>query len=903
MTKPVRTTCPYCGVGCGVLVTPEPGGGVTVHGDPDHPANQGRLCSKGAALAETVGFEERLLSPEIRGARVSWEQALDHVADRFRRIIDAHGPDAVAFYVSGQLLTEDYYVANKLMKGYIGRANIDTNSRLCMSSSVAGHQRAFGADLVPGCYEDLDDAELVVLVGSNTAWCHPVLYQRLRAARERAPGRTLVVVDPRRTASCELADLHLAIRPGTDTVLFNGLLVYLFDHGRVDYGFLEAHGEGYAASLEAARASAPSIPAVARACGVPEAEVADLYHRYARTPKAMTLYSQGVNQSSSGTDKVNAIINCHLATGRIGHPGMGPFSLTGQPNAMGGREVGGLANQLAAHMGFDPNEVDRVARFWRAPRVANRPGLKAVELFHAVEAGAVKALWIMATNPVVSLPDADQVRRALGRCELVVLSDCIRATDTAAFAHVLLPASAWGEKDGTVTNSERRISRQRPFRASPGDARPDWWIVSQVARRMGYEAAFPYRNAAAVFNEHARLSGFENDGQRVFDLSGLTSLEDADYDALAPVQWPVTAAAPRGTPRLFGDGRFSTPSGRGRLVPITPRPPARATESTSYPLVLNTGRVRDHWHTLTRTGLSPRLSAHIPEPYAELHPRDALARAVREGALVRVVSRWGAMLARARISDAQQPGSVFVPMHWGETFARAGRVGAVVNPDTDPISGQPEFKHTPVEVEPYGAAWYGFVLARIRVGFPEADYRVRVRARGHWRYELAGARPPDDWAVWAHHRLSGDCATGEWLEYRDARNGVYRAAWLVDGRLEACGFFGTSPQLPPRAWLTEIFQADMLDPAARASLLAGVPGQGRGGAGPTVCCCLQVGRDTLVAAIRSQGCTTLEALGVALGAGTQCGSCVPELRALLAEIHGKSTTIIAEPADRQPPSH
>ena len=416
--------------------------------------------------------------------------ALDAVANGFRRVVERDGPDAVAFYVSGQLLTEDYYVANKLMKGFIGSANIDTNSRLCMASAVAGHKRAFGADVVPGCYEDLDEADLIVLVGSNAAWCHPVLFQRMMANKERR-GARIVAIDPRRTPTAEAADLHLPVRGGADAVLFNGLLVDLARRPAVDAAFIAAHTRGYADALAAARDCAPDVERTAVATGAAEKDIARLFSWFAATEKVITCFSQGVNQSVQGTDKVNAIINCHLATGRIGRPGMGPLSLTGQPNAMGGREVGGLANQLAAHMGFDEASVDRVARFWKAPRIARSEGLKAVDLFRAVENGGIKALWVMATNPVVSLPRADAVRRALAGLELLVVSDNVFAGDTVSLAQIRLPAAGWGEKDGTVTNSERCISRQRSFLPVPGEAKPDWWIVSEVARRMGYADAFP----------------------------------------------------------------------------------------------------------------------------------------------------------------------------------------------------------------------------------------------------------------------------------------------------------------------------------------------------------------------------------------------------------------------------
>src|SRR3954453_19531392 len=495
--RATRTTCPYCGVGCGVLATPDADGGAAISGDPEHPANLGRLCSKGSALGETLGLEDRLLYPMIRCSkgnmeRVAWSDALDHVAHRFQHIVARDGPGAVAFYLSGQLLTEDYYVANKLMKGFIGRANADTNSRLCMASSVAGHRRAFGADTVPGSYDDLDAADLLVLVGSNAAWCHPVLFQRM-LANKQARGARMVVIDPRRTDSAEDADLFLGVKPGTDTALFSGLLVYLADGGALDRDYIAEHTSGFDEALGRARGIAGSAAATALATGLTEADVTRFFQMFRDTPRVVTLYSQGVNQSAQGTDKVNAILNCHLATGRIGKAGASPFSLTGQPNAMGGREVGGLANQLAAHMGFTPPDIDRVRRFWKAPRIATHEGLKAVQMFEAVARGEIKALWVIGTNPAVSLPNADVARDALKKLELFVISENVMSNDTVDVgAHVLLPAQAWGEKSGTVTNSERCISRQRAFLSSPGEAKPDWWIMGEVAKRLGFGAAFGF---------------------------------------------------------------------------------------------------------------------------------------------------------------------------------------------------------------------------------------------------------------------------------------------------------------------------------------------------------------------------------------------------------------------------
>jgi assimilatory nitrate reductase catalytic subunit len=864
-----------------VSVAPE---GVTIAGDTQHPANFGRLCSKGAALADTLDNEGRLLYPQVNGQRSSWDDALDRVANGFSKIIAEHGPDAVAFYVSGQLLTEDYYVANKLMKGFIGSANIDTNSRLCMSSAVAAHKRAFGADAVPVCYEDIEAADLVVIVGSNYAWAHPVLYQRLVAAKKARPAMQVVVIDPRRTATCDSADLHLAIAPGADAYLFNGLLHYLRREDALALAYVEAHVEGFAAAFAAARAVS-SIAQVAQVCGVAEAQVSEFFRMFARTERTVTIFSQGINQSSSGVDKANAIINVHLATGRIGKPGMGPFSVTGQPNAMGGREVGGLANQLAAHLDFtDAASIDMVSRFWNAPRISRAPGLKAVDMFQAIAEGKIKAVWIMGTNPVVSMPDADKVRTALLGCELVVVSDCVQHTDTTACADILLPAAGWSEKDGTVTNSERRISRQRSFLPTAGEAKPDWWIITQVAQRMGFSGAFSYTKPAQIFREHARLSGFENGGKRAFDISTLSDLDDAEYDALQPIQWPVTQTPNegqiefKGTQRLFVDGKFFTPSGKARMLAVAPQLPAVATD-VDFPLVLNTGRVRDQWHTMTRTGKVPRLNAQVFEQFVQVQASDAKRYQLRNGALARLSSRHGTMLARVHVSDDQRPGSVFVPMHWNDAFAKSARVDALVAPITDPISGQPEFKHTPVRVEPYQPAWQGFVLSRTRLDFAEASYCACSRGAGYWRHEVAGEALPESWRAWVNAVLD---STGSWIEYRDAAMGRYRAACLQEGRLEAVFFIAPDQRLPEREWLGSLFASPRLESADLAGLLSARPPKGAtANSGRNVCACFGVGEKTILHAIKEQGLSSIEAVGQHLKAGTGCGSCVPEIRRLL----------------------
>jgi len=888
MATTTRTTCPYCGVGCGVTVSVNDNNAVSVTGDAAHPSNLGRLCSKGTALADTVGLADRLLHPMVDGRRTDWADALDTVAMGFSEIIEKHGPDAVAFYVSGQLLTEDYYVANKLMKGYIGSANIDTNSRLCMSSAVAGHMRAFGEDVVPGCYEDLEQADLVVLVGSNTAWCHPVVYQRIVAAREADPNKKLVVIDPRRTATAQGADLHLPLVAGSDVALFNGLLAHLADTG------FESVLPGADDAIEAAQAGG-DVAAVADTCGLDTSDLAMFFDWFAATERTVTVFSQGVNQSSAGTDKVNAIINCHLLTDRIGKPGACPFSITGQPNAMGGREVGGLSNTLAAHMSFDA--ADTVQRFWGSRDIARQPGLKAVDLFEAIEAGQVKAVWIMATNPVVSLPNADQVKRALDRCELVVVSDCMRHTDTTDRAHVLLPAAGWAEKDGTVTNSERVISRQRRFLAVAGDARPDWWIVSEVGRRMGFAAAFDYTGPAAIFREHAALTAFENDGSRVLDIGGLADLDDAEYDQLQPLRWPVAQSlrlraagampATADTRRLFVDGVYPTDDGLAHLVAVTPRGPVHAL-SAAWPLVLNTGRVRDHWHTMTRTAKSARLSAHMPEPFVEVHPDDAKAHAIDEGRLARVSTAWGALTVRAVVTDAQRQGALFVPMHWNDQFAADARVGALANPAVCPISGEPEFKHTPATIAPFKAVWYGFILAARPLPVARAggiDYWVKVPGARFWRYEIAGTHAPDDWVAATRAWLGVDDRAVDWLDASDVAKGRYRAAHIDAGHIEACVFIDRAPAaLPDRGWLASLFTGESIAEADRVGLLAGRPADASKDVGAQVCSCFGVGRNTILRAIGEDGLDSVAAVGKALDAGTNCGSCKPEIASLLASV-------------------
>jgi assimilatory nitrate reductase catalytic subunit len=865
-----------------VLAQADNRGGAGIVGDPVHPANFGRLCSKGSALGETLALDQRLLYPMLRRpdgtfARASWTDALDRVATGFRTIIERDGPDAVAFYLSGQLLTEDYYVANKLMKGFIGSANVDTNSRLCMASSVAGHRRAFGADTVPATYADLDLADLIVLTGSNAAWCHPVLFQRImRNKAER--GARVVVIDPRRTVTAEEADLFLAIAPGTDTALFCGLLVHLVERGALDEAYIEAHTSSFAETLARAREIAPDVGAAARACSIAEADVAHFFDLFYAAARTVTCYSQGVNQSAQGTDKVNAIINCHLATGRIGSPGMGPLSLTGQPNAMGGREVGGLANQLAAHMGFAAEDVDRVRRFWNAPRMATHEGRKAVAMFDAIERGEIKALWVMATNPAVSLPRAGAVRAALARLELFVVSENVASNDTVnAGAQVLLPAAAWGEKDGTVTNSERCISRQRAFLDLPGEAKPDWQIVAAVAQRLGFAEAFSFRSEADVFREHAALSAFENAGTRDFDLGALSQMSDHDYAALEPVQWPLPAgqapSAPPNAKRFFADGKFFTADRKGRFVP--PEAPCLQ-EATSqvFPLRLNTGRIRDQWHTMTRTGQSPRLAAHLAEPFVEVHPQDAAAAALTDGGFARVTTAHGACTLRVMISENQQPGSLFAPIHWSAETASSARVGELVSAHTDPFSGQPEAKATPASIAPVAFALQGFARTRGALALPSDTWWARVAVGDGFEYRIATSRGPLFWHDFAYRSIGAGAQLAE-----DLNGSTYQAAAVLDGELEGCVCLAPVGE-PPKWDLTGLVAA-----AAAAEDIRRIPkAQPCAYIGRTetiVCACFKVSLEAVRKAVNSGEARNVGDIGRVLQAGTNCGSCLPELKRII----------------------
>jgi len=755
-----------------------------------------------------------------------------------------------------------------------------------MSSTVAGHKRTFGSDIVPACYEDFEHAELIILVGSNTAWCHPISFQRIKAAKENNPALKIVVIDPRKTPTCDIADLHIPVKIGTDVALFNGLLSYLYQEDALDHEFIQLHTEGFDETIIAAQNDAFNIASVAQKCQVAPHIIETFYRLYKLTDKTLSLYSQGVNQSSSGTDKVSAILHAHLATGRIGKPGCGPLSLTGQPNAMGGREVGGLANQLAAHMDFDDENIERVQRFWNSPKVADKPGYSATELFDAVAEGKVKAIWIMATNPVVSMPNANKVKQALENCEFVVVSDCVAHTDTLDLAHVKLPAVGWSEKDGTVTNSERRISRQRALVRPAGDAKPDWWIITQVARKMGFHEAFEYQSSIDIFREHACLSGFENDDQntlRDFDISLLSDISEDNYNSFQPTQWPINTANPQGVARLFSEGGFFTATGKARFTPLTFTSPKNA-PTGEWPLVLNTGRIRDQWHTMTRTALAPRLNQHKPEPFVEITTADALSFQLEHGELAQIESAWGQMLARVVVTDTLPQGDIFVPMHWTGQFSSQGRMGALVNPVVDPISKQPESKHTPVNIKAYEALWYGFIISRHPLVLDGIDYTVLVKGDGFFHYELAGVKKVRHWQSHLSSQLSSYAGELAWQTYQDDKKSVFRTACFANNELQAVLLVSPHSRLPERSWLSSLFSPErdeVLSMDERMALLTGKPPLGTPDIGKIVCACFNVGEKTILSAIKDGKLSTPQEVGLCCKAGTNCGSCVPEIKALL----------------------
>ncbi|HTN37607.1 MAG TPA: molybdopterin-dependent oxidoreductase [Arachidicoccus sp.] len=699
-SKSISTTCCYCGVGCGITVTKDSGGQLKVSGDKAHPVNQGQLCSKGMNLHYTVmDKSDRLLYPAMRYnknlpiQRVSWDQALDRTAAVFKTLIEKFGPDSVAFYVSGQCLTEEYYVANKLMKGFIGSNNIDSNSRLCMSSAVAAYKMALGEDSVPGCYEDLELADCLFICGANPAWCHPILWRRVEAARAANPDLKIIVSDPRQTQTCGLADLHLQIRPGTDITLHHAISRLLIENKDTDNDFIEKHTEGFAAFDQ--RVNEHSIEAAAAICGVSEKAIRQAAAWIGRSKGFMTLWTMGINQSVIGVNKNLSLINLHLITGKIGKPGSGPFSLTGQPNAMGGREAGGLANLLGAHMQLN-KEADRafMQNYWSGTKLSPKQGLTATQMFEALEDGRLKAIWIIGTNPLVSLPDVRRAEAALKKAKFVVVQEISDKPETLAFADVILPAAAWAEKEGTMTNSERRVTLLSKITDPPGAALPDAEILCRFARKMGY-SGFDYTQPSEIFDEHVRLTAGTN-----MDMSGLSY---AVLREKRSVQWPFpkTENVIQGTQRLFTDHQFFTATKKANIHSFSDKNVSEM-PSDDFPLILTTGRIRDQWHTMSKTGKVNKLNKHIQESFVELHPSDALARGIIDEDLVVVCSRRGEVRVRAKIATTIRPGVIFLPMHWGKILrSDLNRANNVTNSLLDPVSSEPDFKFSAVQVAAY----------------------------------------------------------------------------------------------------------------------------------------------------------------------------------------------------------
>lgn len=868
----IQTTCAYCGVGCGVDVALSNNQPTALEGMPEHPANYGRLCVKGTHLLDTVNNDNRLTTPMINNKAVSWPEASNYVASKFKQIIDEHGADAVAFYVSGQLLTEDYYIANKLMKGYIGSANIDTNSRLCMSSAVAGYKRAFGEDVVPCDYEDLEHTELLILIGSNAAWTHPVLYQRIARAKRMNPMMKVVVVDPRRTDSAELADSFLQIKPGTDAALYNGLLNYLADNQLLDNEFINKHTEGFDVALAAAKNW--SIDEVALFCEVDAQQLSQFYNWFATSASAVSFYSMGINQSTSGVDKCNAIINAHLASGKLLKKGSGPFSITGQPNAMGGREVGGLANQLAAHLDIDNAEHQALLqRFWQSPRIATQEGAKAIDMFDAIGDDKIKAVWIMATNPMVSLPNTHKIAQALNACELVVVSDCVASNDTLDFAHVKLPSTGWGEKEGTVTNSERRISRQRAIMPPYAQAKNDWQILCEVAQKMGFDG-FDFNSPNEIFDEWTRLTSFENNGSRQLNLSALSGLSAREYNALRPTKWPCIKGQSNINGQVFSQYQFSTATKKARFIAITPQLPKQST-SAEYPLVMNSGRIRDQWHTMTRTGKSETLSGHIARPYIEVHPKDASKLGIHEHGLVCAQSSTGKVIANAKITDTVRAGECFMPIHWNQQFASSANVGKLYSSDVDPISGQPETKFTAIKLYPAAFAQYidVFVTTNSQMSV-KSDYWLKLIGSHCLGYQLAfneAVLDPLDWC----QQNSG--IKGQWSGFYDGD--TQRIQCIENGRLVFVAMISVAQPTTPIEWVNHLFKQSAVSFLHLQSLLSGTPDE-EFSQGLQICSCFKVREKPIVDAIKA-GAHRVDELGQQLKCGTNCGSCKTQLSQLI----------------------
>jgi assimilatory nitrate reductase catalytic subunit len=871
----IKSTCPYCGVGCGFSIK-----NGDISGDELHPANKGNLCIKGATVGDSLALSDRLLYPKIGRRTVDWHEATDTIAHKLQQTIKEFGVNSVAMYLSGQCLTEDYYVANKLMKGFIGSANIDTNSRLCMASAVAAHIRAFGEDVVPVNYQDIDETDLIILVGSNALWTHPVLFRRIEQAKIKNPNMKLVVVDPRKTATAERADLFLPINPDTDIALFNGLMRFLFENKGVDDVFVNRCTEGKVALFSILESDENRLENVSKITGLSLVDLRQFYQWFLQCPKAITAFCQGTNQSFCATDKINVIINAHLLSGKFARVGCGPFSLTGQPNAMGGREVGGLANQLAVHRGFDDDSLSCVQTFWQAPNMVKQAGKKAVDLFDAIASGDIRLVWIMATNPIISLPEGHKIRKALAQCDCVIVSDITFNADTVAFADILLPAAAWGEKSGMVTNSERCMSRQRAFLPLMGESRPDWWAVCEVAKKLGYQEAFNFSSSADIFREHAALSGINQHTSYLFDISPLSKMTDQEYDDWAPQTWPLKRNLSNDSPSTLQpylrEACFATDSRKAQLLPISS--PSLLPIIASYPWRLITGRQRHQWHTMTRTGYIDKLSTGDVEPTLYMNSSSIAAENLTVGDIVCVSSKFlkTQILVRLGIDDGLLVDQLFLSMHWAGKFGEVSAVNQLVSNQVDAISGQPAFKSTFVSVRSANMGYYGALFGDCSVPthMPYRSFQT-TNLGGIWRFS--------DKTPWCKSKLVALFSNPN----PQIKTLSLEFSWglcvlsLVQKGTEVClsGLCLLSPK--PLTKDIRLFQS-LFDRSVDFNALFSLLNMNDGA--PTekmVCDCFQVTNIAIQEAVINHDLKSLDEIVMELKCGSHCGGCLPEVKAQL----------------------
>jgi sulfite reductase (NADPH) flavoprotein alpha-component len=709
-TTSVRTVCPYCGVGCGMVLEVQDGRVTKVSGDKNHPANFGRLCTKGLTVGATLRTPDRLGRAQMRTLRseklapVPLDEAIQGVAGKLNSTLKLYGPDAVAFYVSGQLSMEAQYLINKLSKGFVRTNNIESNSRLCMSSAASGYKLSLGADGPPGSYGDFEKADCFFVIGSNMAECHPILFLRLLDGK-RNNGAKLIVVDPRKTPTADKADLYLPIEPGTDLALLNGLLHLLVVNGHIDHDFIEKHTEGWGDMPNFLAAYTPRV--VAEITGLEESAIRQAAQWIGESTELMSLWTMGLNQSTHGTWHTNAICNLHLATGKICRPGSGPFSLTGQPNAMGGREMGYMSHGLPGQRNVaSAKDREFIERIWqlKSGSIRAEPGAEAVSMFQKLESGEIKTVWIMATNPVASMPKRSRVIHALERAECVIVHDAYHPTETSHYADILLPGAVWAEAEGTMVNSDRTVTLMQKAVEPPGEARPDWEIIARVAQAMGFGAAFSYQNASEVFDE-IRLMANPDTG---YDLRGIS------YQRLKSesVQWPCSNADEVGQALRYvnappqdslhsipgaSEVRFPTETGRARFLARPHLPPAEL-PSDDYPFILTTGRTAHQWHTMSKTGTVPALNKLNPGPFVEINPEDASALGVEDQSAVEITSLRGRAIYPARVTDHIRPGCCFAPFHWNDRFGDNLAINAATSEAVDPISKQPEFKFCAVRL-------------------------------------------------------------------------------------------------------------------------------------------------------------------------------------------------------------